>query len=253
MLSVTVRRAVLPLLVACAPATAPGPATVSTPVSTEPGPAASAPGAKQPAPAANEPAPPEPATEAPPEPEPAPLPAGTRILHLGDSFADALGVPLGKRLRDAGLTSTLKFKTASYIPNWAHSPDVGRYLERYDPDLVLITLGSNEMEIPEPKDRIRPIQALVARLGGRPCVWITPPLWKRDTGLVAVLRDHVAPCRFLESDRLVHDLPLRGDHIHPSAEGREIWADAVYAWLRRARDPAGDRPWALKTQAELTP
>jgi hypothetical protein len=186
------------------------------------------------------------ATAPPAEDAVAELPRGSVVLHIGDSFADALGVPLGKRLKAAGLKSFLEFKTPSYIPTWASSPELAKYLARYKPDLVLITLGANELEIPDPAERIKPIERLVAGLGGRACVWITPPLWKKDTGVIDVIRQHAAPCRILDSDSVVHDLPRAPDKIHPSTKGRETWADAVFAWLGRTRDPTGSGPWSWR-------
>lgn len=174
------------------------------------------------------------------------LPAGTLVLHVGDSFAGALGAPLAKRFRAAGLRSALEFKTASYIPNWAFGADLRRYLGRYKPDLVLITLGANELEIADPPQRARAIEKIVATIGERPCVWISPPLWKPDTGLLSVIRKHVAPCRYLDSDSLIHELPRARDKIHPSKSGREIWAEAVFKWLANAREPHGPGPWSLR-------
>lgn len=174
------------------------------------------------------------------------LPAGTLVLHVGDSFAGALGASLAKRFRAAGLRSALEFKTASYIPTWAFGGDLRRYLGRYDPDLVLITLGANELEIADPPKRARAIERIVATIGERPCVWISPPLWKRDTGLLSVIRKHVAPCRYLDSDALIQELPRARDKIHPSKRGREIWAEAVFKWLANAREPHGAGPWSLR-------
>src|SRR3954465_14504558 len=57
------------------------------------------------------------------EDEPAPsasLPKGTRVLQIGDSFADALGGRLAKLLREAEVRSNLEFETPSYIPNWSY-------------------------------------------------------------------------------------------------------------------------------------
>jgi lysophospholipase L1-like esterase len=168
------------------------------------------------------------------------------VLQIGDSFAAALGVELGKRLKAAGLRSALEYKTASYIPNWSFDGDVPKLVGKYNPDLVLITLGANEVEITNPEQRVGAIKHLVRVLGDRPCVWITPPLWKKDTGLMQVIAQNVAPCRCLDSDTVVHDLPRGKDKIHPSAEGRTLWADAVFAWLAREREPTGPKPWALK-------
>jgi hypothetical protein len=175
-----------------------------------------------------------------------PLPKGTLVLQLGDSFAAALGVELGKRLKAAGVRSALEYKTASYIPNWSFGGDIPQYIGKYQPDLVLVTLGANEIEIPKPEQRVGAIKHLVGELGGRPCVWVAPPLWKPDTGLLKVIQENVAPCRYLDSNALVHDLPRGRDKIHPSPEGREIWAGIVFEWLSKERVGTEKQPWALR-------
>ena len=177
-----------------------------------------------------------------------PLPKGTLVLQIGDSFAAALGVELGKLLKAQGVRSALEYKTASYIPNWSYDGDVPKFVSLYHPDLVLITLGANEIEIPKPEMRAGPIKHLVGELGGRPCVWVAPPLWKPDTGLLKVIKDNIAPCRYLDSNALVHDLPRGRDKIHPSPEGREIWAKIVFDWLASERLSGDKQAWALKPE-----
>jgi hypothetical protein len=194
-----------------------------------------------------------PTTAATPTPatEPAALPAlpkGTLVLHIGDSFAAALGVELGKRFKAVGVRNALEYKTASYIPNWSFGGDIPKFISNYHPDVVLITLGANEIEIPTPEQRIGAIKHLVGELGGRPCVWIAPPLWKPDTGLLKVIKENVAPCRYLDSNALVHDLPRGKDKIHPSAEGREIWAGIVFEWLSKERVGSATQPWAFRPE-----
>jgi lysophospholipase L1-like esterase len=189
------------------------------------------------------------ATSARPEALPnatADLPRGTLVLHVGDSFAGALGVPLGERLRAKGLRSVLKFQTSSYVPTWASSPELESYLSRYNPDLILITLGANEFELSAPDTRAGAVRRLVQHLRGKPCVWITPPRWKPDTGILAVIQANSQPCRFLDSDTIVHELGRKPDHIHPSDAAREVWADAVLAWLARERNANGAHPWEMK-------
>ncbi|HWA75089.1 MAG TPA: SGNH/GDSL hydrolase family protein [Polyangiaceae bacterium] len=220
------------------PASDAAPAAAAPPAPVAP---AASPVAVAPAPTATAPV----SIPATPEPEKA-LPTGTLVLHVGDSFAAALGVPLAKRLKAAGLRNIVEFKTASYIPTWAFGPELKKFVTNYNPDLVLITLGANELEIPDPPQRVGAIKKIVATVGTKPCVWISPPLWKKDTGLLEVIRENVGPCRYLDSDSLVHDLPRGPDKIHPSTEGREMWAEAVFSWLGKARDPQGPRPWALR-------
>ncbi len=174
------------------------------------------------------------------------LPAHTTVLQVGDSFAESLGAPLGRRLQAAGVRSVLETKTPSYIPTWAGTPELERFIQKYRPDLVIVTLGGNEFEIPDPAARIDAVKRLVAHIGDRPCVWITPPRWKADTGVLAVIRDHASPCRYLDSDQITRDLPRGKDKIHPTEAGREQWAEAVIAWLAAERNVHGDRPWSLE-------
>ena len=183
------------------------------------------------------------APAAPPE-----LPRGTLVLHVGDSFAGALGVPLGKRLKAAGLRSVLEYQTSSYIPTWAAKGELSHYVSRYSPDLVLITLGANEFELSAPETRAGAVRRLVKQLEGRPCVWISPPRWKEDTGILGVIRENSKPCRFLDSDTIVHDLARKPDKIHPSDAGREVWADAVFSWLVHERQTGAERPWQFRSE-----
>jgi lysophospholipase L1-like esterase len=159
-------------------------------------------------------------------------------------------VELGKLLKGAGVRSALEYKTASYIPNWSYGGEIPKFVSNYQPDLVLITLGANEIEIPKPEERAKPIRHLVSTLGGRPCVWVAPPLWKPDSGLLQVIRDNIAPCRYLDSNLLVPDLPRGHDKIHPSPEGRQIWAKIVFDWLAKERVGGPNQPWALKPAPE---
>jgi lysophospholipase L1-like esterase len=176
------------------------------------------------------------------------LPRGTLVLHVGDSFAGSLGVPLSKRLKAAGLRSVLEYQTASYIPTWASSPELTQYVSRYSPDLVLVTLGANEFELSAPDTRANAVRRLVRKLEGRPCVWVTPPRWKPDTGILKVIHENLKPCRFLDSDTIVQDLSRKKDGIHPSDDAREIWAEAVLAWLARERQSGAERPWQLREE-----
>jgi len=175
-------------------------------------------------------------------------PQGTLILHVGDSFAAALGIPLGKRFKQAGMRSALEFKTASYIPTWAFGTELPAFVQRYNPDLILITLGGNEIEIGNPEQRAGAIHRLIKKLDGRPCVWIAPPLWKPDTGVLDVIKKNAAPCRYMDTNRIISSMERGPDKIHPSTPAREAWADVVYAWLLRERAPQGEKPWTLRSE-----
>lgn len=177
---------------------------------------------------------------------PPPLPKGTTVLHIGDSFAGALGIDLNREFEKAGVRGVLKYQTASYIPTWAWDKDLDTYLRRYQPDLVIVTLGANELEIVDPSERIPTIRRLVDRISDRPCLWIGPPLWEgaRDV-LPPVIRANVAPCRYMDSTAILPPLERARDKIHPTMNARQEWARFVIDWLARQRDPNGATPWAL--------
>ena len=68
------------------------------------------------------------------------------------------------------------------------------------------------------------------RVGARECYWIGPPLWKPDTGIVAVLKDNMGSCKFYDSSPL--KLPRVSDGIHPTDKGGADWADHFWTFLR---------------------
>ncbi|HSC86930.1 MAG TPA: SGNH/GDSL hydrolase family protein, partial [Polyangiaceae bacterium] len=178
------------------------------------------------------------------------VPSGTKVLHVGDSFAGALGVPLGKRLEEHGVHSILKHIDASYLTTWAWQQDLDRMVWKYNPDLVVITLGANELAIVEPEQRSRAIHKIVESLGGRPCVWVGIPLWNGPgNGLLDVIARESRPCSYLDTNALMDTAHMAriSDGIHPTSSAREQWAGVVFDWLAAQRDPRGARPWELRS------
>jgi len=163
---------------------------------------------------------------------------------MGDSFAAVLGRPLNRELARRGVSGFLEYQTGTYIATWASSKPVRRYIARYAPDLVLITLGANELDVARPGDRARLVRKLVRSLGERPCVWIAPPLWRgAKSKVLRVIEDNCAPCAYLDSTELVPDLERRKDAIHPSPAGGARWASAVISWLEEHPPIATERRW----------
>ncbi len=213
--------------------------TESTPTSTsasaaEPTRAAAA---KSPDPAADAAA--KPARGAPAQGAAEPLPRGLRVLVIGDSFAQALGMGLKATAAESGLAFTLQGQQATYIPEWAGpNKNVAGMLVMHKPDLVVVSLGGNELAMVDPSVRAPKVERLAQILDGVPCVWVAPPLWgNKDNGLLAILRKHSSPCRYFDSNELTPDLPRGSDKIHPTTAGQKQWADRLLVWLRDERDP----------------
>jgi lysophospholipase L1-like esterase len=174
------------------------------------------------------------------------------VLHIGDSFAAAGFVQaLKPRLKALGVHYDVHAETSSFTTTWAAR--VPRLIADIQPDLVLINLGANEMSNIDPPSHAPAVRRIVAAIAPRPCVWVSPPTWGPNTGILNVIRENSAPCRFFDSDHLVKGpIPRQRDGIHPSVEGGAIWAEAFWMWLIQERDPSGigpdaaKRPWLLK-------
>ena len=121
---------------------------------------------------------------------------------------------------------------------------------------VIINLGANEVANTDPSTHAYAVRRIVKGVGNRPCVWVAPPLWRKDTGILDVIRENTAPCRYFDTDAVVKQpIAKQNDKIHPSREGGATWADAFWSWLQSERASAtvdvplvaGKRsPWALR-------
>jgi hypothetical protein len=176
------------------------------------------------------------APDAGPPPAPAPPHHGPYkvVLHIGDSTVGYMG----------GLTKALetRFKaegtkrwvseavTSASVANFDQSKQYRGLIAQYKPDLVIITLGANDVFIPRPDVLASSVKKIAKRASFTDCVWIGPPTWKKDSGIVDVIRDHSGPCRFFDSSLLT--LKRRGDGIHPTDEGGETWAALFWPFFK---------------------
>jgi hypothetical protein len=189
------------------------------------------------------------ATVSPPEAAATAVPGGAWVLHIGDSFTEAgLKQNLRPRFRTAGSPYVVDARTATYTTSWVGDSALGDWLARR-PSLVLVTLGANEVDMPVPGAHARAVEAISRAIGrtGAACVWISPPLWKKDAGILQVIHDHCAPCLFADSDAILGGLTAderQPDGIHPNRRGGARWAEAFWGWLMDHRDARGG-PWAL--------
>lgn len=240
--------AMLGLPAACAsspqPSVGAGP-QASASVSPSPLPSSSAAGAPEPVPSASVSA--GPPASAPPKPEPIPepqksalpppIPPNTVVLHIGDSFLQAgFAQALKPRMKELAVRYEIRSEQSSYTTTWAGKMEA--LVRETKPDLVMINLGANEVSNTDPSTHAQAVRRIVKGIGARPCVWVSPPLWRRDTGIINVIRENSAPCRFFDSDRLVKENIARGsDKIHPTPAGGAVWAGAFWTWLEGERAP----------------
>ena len=172
---------------------------------------------------------------------------GTIVVHIGDSFTEAyFEQNLRARFAGVGAKYIVRAQTPSYTPVWAYGGyDGGLDTLLYQhPALVLVTLGANEVEMKVPEQHAKAVRELARKASqwGQ-CVWITPPMWKKDTGFLDVVRDNCAPCAYFRSDDHVKDVERQRDGIHPNEAGGARWAAAFWEWLEAHRVPA--KGWTL--------
>lgn len=150
----------------------------------------------------------------------------------------------------------MKNADGSYIPEWAGGRmGLARYIAHYRPDLVIVSLGGNEIQIADPDSRAEPIRRIVRIIGERPCLWVGTPRWKalRHNTILEVIEANSAPCRFVDSDQIVPDMKTFGDGIHPTMAERGRWARVLVQWLQQNRDPDGATPWAFRETLGFVP
>ncbi len=153
------------------------------------------------------------------------------VVHTGDSMVGGgLCKALAPKFKSEGTKFVRDVWESASIIAFAESDRIPKLMKKYDPDLVLLTLGANDVFDKHPEFMIRHIESIVKKVGKRDCYWIGPPLWKGDAGLVDVIREHAAPCKFFDSSGLT--LQRAGDGIHPTEKGGAVWADRFWEFFK---------------------
>jgi acyl-CoA thioesterase-1 len=164
--------------------------------------------------------------------------AGKTVLHVGDSMVggnQGLSRALEQRFTAEGAKFVRDYKVSESVVSYDHSPKLRSLVDRHHPDIVIITLGTNDVFVPYPAAMVGNIQSIVKRVAGRECYWMGPPTWKPDTGIVSVLKENVAPCKFFDGSSL--KLARGGDGIHPTDRGGAEWAASFWGFFRAATAP----------------
>ncbi len=175
-----------------------------------------------------------------------------RVLHVGDSMVPLVGNYLRKVAWSKGKKYYIQSVASSSSLDWGSKRWLQDAMYKYDPDLILISLGSNELFDPDPGRRASAVRQIVDDTRGRPCLWIGPPLWKKDTGFIEVVKKNLGHCQYFDSSKL--DLPRMEDGRHPNWTGGWRWASAVYKFLGGTEPVPTDSPGSdLKPERTASP
>ncbi|MBQ0081027.1 MAG: SGNH/GDSL hydrolase family protein [Alistipes sp.] len=152
------------------------------------------------------------------------------ILLFGDSMILYMNKRLGEYCAGNGHTWHTVVWVSSTIKQWASCDTLNYFLRKYNPDYVLICLGSNEQFIKDPSSRQPHIKKILKDIGGRHCAWICPPGWKKDTGINELIKNDIGAKRFFDTRNFT--IPRGKDNIHPTGASSALWMDHIAAWLR---------------------
>ncbi len=155
-----------------------------------------------------------------------------RVLHIGDSHVfGGYKAALAARLREAGAVLHQEMWVGSRSKSWVVSGKAVRLMNRYKPNVVIVTLGTNIIKYEHPERELSWVRALIERIDQATCYWIGPPPLIPDYhGYNDLMKENTAPCRYFDSRAL--DFPPRKDaKFHLSRAQGEQWAEQVWRFM----------------------
>jgi hypothetical protein len=176
---------------------------------------------------------PPPAYAPPENEENPPSLRGKTVLHVGDSMVGGswgLTRGLEVKLEAEGAKIVRHTKVSETLASMDKDSTLADLLEKNEPDIVILTLGTNNTDVPHPEVYAKHVANIVQRIAPRECWWIGPP---KDAPVNAVIRENVASCKFFDSSKL--ELERTKDGIHPTDRGGAMWADKFWVAFRAPR------------------
>ena len=177
---------------------------------------------------------------------------GQRVVLIGDSLGVGLARPLAKLAAASGVTLDPQACGGTMVFQWVredtaypgHDTTVAkkctfglRYIRQAQPDVVLISLGTNdaysqESVIAKEHEQVAQLVTAIREMGAQP-VWIDPPKLAKAPNVPAMLQliysGPASEIPHFESDEM--DVSMSGDAIHPTGNGYDSWAAGIWAWL----------------------
>jgi hypothetical protein len=170
-----------------------------------------------------------------------------KILLAGDSMGDGLFAALRKVRKANGFEIKYAPWYGSTSAQWAAEDRLSAAIADYQPDLVIFTLGANELFTPVGPKRVAQVQAVLRQFGQTEFVWVGPPNWKKDWGTDSMFHAQVGRVRYFVSSQVAFE--RRQDGAHPTAAASEQWARLLVDWVNQNRH-FGFKFYHLANQAE---
>lgn len=157
-----------------------------------------------------------------------------KILVIGDSMSGWMGERLNAYGEKNGFEVATVVWDGATITKMANSNGMSRIIKELNPDLIMMSLGMNELLEPNPQGRLqKPVDKILETVGDIPFVWIGPPSWpgKGEGPLLNNwLEQQLGSNRFYRSTAL--NLERQSPkNPHPTKVGISKWVDDVVKWI----------------------
>lgn len=157
------------------------------------------------------------------------------ILLFGDSMTLNLAYRLSKYAKQNGHNLHSINWDSSNTKIWAETDTLSYYLNKYKPDYIFISLGSNEVYFKNPDKRLPYVKKILATIGDIPYVWIGPPNWNEDTKINDMIESVCVPGSFFRSQGM--EFKRKKDNIHPTRDSSAKWMDSIMRWMPKSAHP----------------
>lgn len=162
--------------------------------------------------------------------------AGERLLLVGDSLAVGLTPPMRALAGEGHVSFDSLALSGSRIDQWAASNKLTEKLRTFRPNVVLVSLGTNDAYGTGTEALRRAassLEVLLAKIraGGAEVAWIGPPSLPKapNSKVLAMLKTSIESSHYFPSE--AYAIPRAPDGIHPTLKGYAGWAGAIWRWL----------------------
>jgi lysophospholipase L1-like esterase len=153
-------------------------------------------------------------------------PTPQSIYVVGDSLAQGLSLPLKQFAQD----KKIKFHSRTIVGStsifWSKSYQFKNDLKTYSPDLIIVSLGTNDMKLSHAAQKeIEKISQQLINTGAR-IIWLVPPSMPfTDNGVRDVIYHLPSQINKLKCEDF--SLERSKDKIHFTFKGYNDWAECI--------------------------
>jgi lysophospholipase L1-like esterase len=154
-----------------------------------------------------------------------------KILLLGDSLAEGMTSTFHKLAKQYGYISISNCLRGSGVQYW--SPKIEKIITLNKPDLLVVSLGTNDSGIASPETQRKHIKNIknVAIKHNVRILWILPQAlpsrFKSQNEIKQIIIDELGDNVFYTKN----EIEKTNDKIHPTHKGYEIWMNLIWQRL----------------------